>query len=34
MLQGPTAIAFVKGDAVIAAKALRDFGRDARTRSS
>src|SRR4051812_29002238 len=27
MLQGPTAIAFVKGDAVIAAKALRDFGR-------
>ena len=25
---GPTAIAFVKGDAVIAAKALRDFGRD------
>ena len=27
MLEGPTAIAFVKGDAVIAAKALRDFGR-------
>jgi large subunit ribosomal protein L10 len=27
MLQGPTAIAFVKGDAVVAAKALRDFGR-------
>ena len=27
MLQGPTAIAFIKGDAVIAAKALRDFGR-------
>jgi large subunit ribosomal protein L10 len=27
MLQGPTAIAFVKGDAVIAAKALRDFGK-------
>jgi large subunit ribosomal protein L10 len=27
MLSGPTAIAFVKGDAVIAAKALRDFGR-------
>ena len=27
MLNGPTAIAFVQGDAVIAAKALRDFGR-------
>ena len=27
MLSGPTAIAFVHGDAVIAAKALRDFGR-------
>ena len=27
MLEGPTAIAFVKGDAVIAAKALRDFGK-------
>src|SRR5207342_2333308 len=27
MLEGPTAIAFVRGDAVIAAKALRDFGR-------
>ncbi|MBM3671598.1 MAG: 50S ribosomal protein L10 [Actinobacteria bacterium] len=27
MLEGPVAIAFVKGDAVIAAKALRDFGR-------
>ncbi len=27
LLQGPTAIAFVRGDAVIAAKALRDFGR-------
>jgi len=27
MLEGPTAIAFVKGDAVTAAKALRDFGR-------
>jgi large subunit ribosomal protein L10 len=27
MLLGPTAIAFVKGDAVIAAKALRDFAR-------
>jgi large subunit ribosomal protein L10 len=27
MLNGPTAIAFVHGDAVIAAKALRDFGR-------
>jgi large subunit ribosomal protein L10 len=27
MLDGPTAIAFVSGDAVIAAKALRDFGR-------
>jgi large subunit ribosomal protein L10 len=26
-LEGPVAIAFVKGDAVIAAKALRDFGR-------
>jgi len=27
LLEGPTAIAFVKGDAVLAAKALRDFGR-------
>lgn len=27
MLEGPTAIAFVKGDAVLAAKALRDFGK-------
>jgi large subunit ribosomal protein L10 len=27
MLSGPTAIAFVQGDAVTAAKALRDFGR-------
>jgi large subunit ribosomal protein L10 len=27
LLQGPTAIAFVRGDAVAAAKALRDFGR-------
>lgn len=27
MLEGPTAIAFIKGDAVIAAKALRDFAR-------
>ena len=27
MLEGPTAIAFVRGDAVAAAKALRDFGR-------
>jgi large subunit ribosomal protein L10 len=27
MLEGPVAIAFVKGDAVVAAKALRDFGR-------
>lgn len=27
MLVGPTAIAFVKGDAVMAAKALRDFGK-------
>jgi large subunit ribosomal protein L10 len=27
MLSGPTAIAFVHGDAVVAAKALRDFGR-------
>lgn len=27
MLSGPTAIAFVTGDAVMAAKALRDFGR-------
>jgi large subunit ribosomal protein L10 len=27
MLGGPTAIAFVKGDAVVAAKALRDFAR-------
>jgi large subunit ribosomal protein L10 len=27
LLSGPTAIAFVEGDAVIAAKALRDFGK-------
>jgi large subunit ribosomal protein L10 len=27
LLEGPTAIAFVHGDAVVAAKALRDFGR-------
>ena len=27
LLEGPTAIAFVKGDAVIAAKALRDFAK-------
>jgi large subunit ribosomal protein L10 len=27
LLLGPTAIAFVRGDAVVAAKALRDFGR-------
>jgi large subunit ribosomal protein L10 len=27
MLEGPVAIAFVHGDAVVAAKALRDFGR-------
>jgi large subunit ribosomal protein L10 len=27
MFEGPTAITFVKGDAVIAAKALRDFGK-------
>ena len=27
LLEGPTAIAFVRGDAVIAAKALRDFAR-------
>ena len=27
LLEGPTAIAFVSGDAVLAAKALRDFGR-------
>ena len=27
MLEGPTAIAFVKGDAVLAAKALRDFAK-------
>lgn len=27
LLQGPTAIAFVRGDAVVAAKVLRDFGR-------
>jgi large subunit ribosomal protein L10 len=27
LLLGPTAIAFVKGDAVVAAKALRDFGK-------
>jgi large subunit ribosomal protein L10 len=27
LLGGPTAIAFVRGDAVVAAKALRDFGR-------
>jgi large subunit ribosomal protein L10 len=32
LLQGPTAIAFVHGDAVSAAKALRDFG--AQTRRS
>ncbi len=29
LLEGPTAIAFVKGDAVAAAKAIRDFGRGA-----
>ena len=29
MLQGPTAIAFIKGDAVLAAKALRDFAKTA-----
>jgi large subunit ribosomal protein L10 len=29
LLEGPTAIAFVRGDAVTAAKALRDFGRGA-----
>lgn len=29
LLEGPTAIAFVRGDAVIAAKALRDFARTA-----
>lgn len=29
MLVGPTAIAFIKGDAVLAAKALRDFGKTA-----
>lgn len=29
LLQGPTAIAFVRGDAVVAAKVLRDFGRGA-----
>ena len=28
MLEGPVAIAFVRGDAVIAAKALRDFAKD------
>jgi large subunit ribosomal protein L10 len=28
LLLGPTAIAFVRGDAVVAAKALRDFGRN------
>ncbi len=27
LLEGPVAIAFVRGDAVVAAKALRDFGR-------
>ncbi len=27
MLSGPTAIAFVRGDAVVAAKALKDFGK-------
>jgi large subunit ribosomal protein L10 len=27
MLEGPTAITFIKGDAVVAAKALRDFGK-------
>ncbi len=27
MLNGPTAIAFVRGDAVVAAKALKDFGK-------
>ncbi|MEP6623658.1 MAG: 50S ribosomal protein L10 [Acidimicrobiia bacterium] len=27
MLEGPTAITFIKGDAVTAAKALRDFGK-------
>ncbi|MBK5289873.1 MAG: 50S ribosomal protein L10 [Acidimicrobiia bacterium] len=27
LLEGPTAITFVKGDAVVAAKALRDFGK-------
>lgn len=27
LLEGPVAIAFVQGDAVVAAKALRDFGR-------
>jgi large subunit ribosomal protein L10 len=27
LLEGPTAIAFISGDAVVAAKALRDFGR-------
>jgi large subunit ribosomal protein L10 len=31
LLEGPTAIAFVNGDAVAAAKALRDFGRGAPT---
>lgn len=29
MLEGPTAIAFIKGDAVLAAKALRDFSKTA-----
>jgi large subunit ribosomal protein L10 len=29
LLEGPTAIAFVRGDAVTAAKAIRDFGRGA-----
>jgi large subunit ribosomal protein L10 len=29
LLEGPVAIAFVDGDAVVAAKALRDFGRGA-----
>ena len=28
MLEGPVAIAFIRGDAVIAAKALRDFAKD------
>ena len=33
MLEGPVAIAFVRGDAVAAAKALRDFGRTTRRSS-